>query len=899
MKPLISKYKPKKNHLIRFTMLLFVIAISFSGPFSQITQARGADPSDGFQFPWPIDFDWWLKREKPPEEYRADIDDIDASDTREASFGIAWGDPDGPHSVYDWPYEVVQMGHAIQSYQNYSSGTSSAYFHHGIDMIAPDGTPVYTRSGGQVVNIENYRPGNALYWEVAILDPEGYVWQYHHIDQPTIPQLIYDKFAEWQADPVNGGYVPPDTHIGDIIYWPVITFGYRFNHIHLNILADGDAYLNTMEFHTPLVDDQIPEIQEIGLLNGDTVLSGTSASGNYGLYVRARDLFMSPVYYLPPHKTEFAIDGGEWVTVWEFHDLPGGSDDQAYVNDFFVPNYTLGNYNDRDFYIDLGFTTSGQRAFPSEPGQHTIQVRVWDYNGNSDTDSFTWTVVSALPDNGCASGVGVTQSFTFTEDLWVTDVDLGLNISHTRRGQVKVTLQSPSDSTSTTIIDNSADNSDNYDVWLDDSSSNPLDDGNNDNVAEPYFDRTAGPSPNGALDSFNGKSALGEWTVFVCDNTSGTTGTVNLIELQIQGDPASNTPPVADAQTVNTPEDTPVSITLTGSDAEEDPLTYHVTGDPSHGSLSGSAPNLTYTPDANFFGADNFTFLVNDGEFDSAPATVSINVSAVNDAPTANPQSLSTLVDTPVEITLSGSDIEDDPLSFNITSAPEHGSLSGTPPLVTYTPVSGYVGSDSFGFTADDGDLASEEVQISLSVYPQGAFTVFWDDFETDQGWILNPNGTDTADSSGMFARADPNPVYYYGDKQLGTTASGAYALVTGPRSGRSSGSYDLDGISSIRSPLISLPGDKILTLSFQHYLAHYTNAGSDDYLRVSLIGATTALVFEELGSADNDNAVWESFSVDISAFAGQSVYLLIEAGDINVPSLVEAAIDDLLISAD
>jgi hypothetical protein len=362
------------RRVYRFFLIYLFFIIIITIPIISTSQPEGHPIHPGHQ----LDFDTISTRNFPTD--------------REASFGIAWGDPDGPHSVYDWPYDVVQMGLVIQSYQNYSSGTSEAYFHHGIDMVAPDGTPVYTRSGGQVVNIENYRPGNSLYWEVAILDPEGYVWQYHHIDQPTIPQLIYDKFAEWQDDPVDGGFVPPNTHIGDIIYWPVISLGYRFNHIHLNILADGDSYLNTLEFHTPLVDDQTPEIQEIGLLDGNTILSGNSASGNYGMYVRARDLFMSSVYYLPPYKTEFSIDGGEWVTVWEFHDLPGGSDNEAFVNDFFVPNYTRGNYDERDFYIDLGFTPNGQRPFPSYPGEHTIQVRVWDYNGNSSTNTYDWDV---------------------------------------------------------------------------------------------------------------------------------------------------------------------------------------------------------------------------------------------------------------------------------------------------------------------------------------------------------------------------------------------------------------------------------------------------------------------------------------------------------------------------
>ncbi len=68
----------------------------------------------------------------------------------DCSAGLAWGGLDGPHSIYAWPFTVVQMGHVIQSYQDYGG---APYFHHGIDMLAEYGTGVYTRSGGQVVNI--------------------------------------------------------------------------------------------------------------------------------------------------------------------------------------------------------------------------------------------------------------------------------------------------------------------------------------------------------------------------------------------------------------------------------------------------------------------------------------------------------------------------------------------------------------------------------------------------------------------------------------------------------------------------------------------------------------------------------------------------------------------------
>ena len=83
---------------------------------------------------------------------------------------------------------------------------------------------------------------------------------------------------------------------------------------------------------------------------------------------------------------------------------------------------------------------------------------------------------------------------------------------------------------------------------------------------------------------------------------------------------------------VTTNEDTPVAITLTGSDVDGDPLTYLVVNAPRHGTLSGTAPNLTYTPAANYNGPDSFTFKVNDGLADSAPGGGGITVTSVNDA---------------------------------------------------------------------------------------------------------------------------------------------------------------------------------------------------------------------------------------------------------------------------
>jgi hypothetical protein len=177
--------------------------------------------------------------------------------------------------------------------------------------------------------------------------------------------------------------------------------------------------------------------------------------------------------------------------------------------------------------------------------------------------------------------------------------------------------------------------------------------------------------------------------------------------------------------------------------------------------------------------------------------------------------------------------------------------------------------------------------------------TIFFDNFETNQGWAANQGGTDTA-TTGRWERGDPEATTSSGAKQLGTTVSGVNDLVTGRLAGGAAGDNDVDGgTTSIQSPAIQLPNASNLTLTASAYLANGSNSSTADFLRVRVVGPTTsAIVYQRLGSATNVNGAWAPISGSLQAFAGQMVRIVIEAADASTASLVEAGVDDVRITS-
>lgn len=186
---------------------------------------------------------------------------------------------------------------------------------------------------------------------------------------------------------------------------------------------------------------------------------------------------------------------------------------------------------------------------------------------------------------------------------------------------------------------------------------------------------------------------------------------------------------------LTTPQDTPRSGTVAGSDVDGDTLSYTVATGSAHGSVtidSGTGV-WVYTPAANYHGADSFVVDVSDGQGGVTPVTVAVTVLPVapgNQAPvpgqTGTPDwdagaggyAVTTPQDTPRTGTVSGSDAEGDTLTYAAGTGPAHGSVTidaGTGAWI-YTPDAGFNGGDRFQVQVSDGHGGNTLVWVDVTV---------------------------------------------------------------------------------------------------------------------------------------------------------------------------------------
>jgi len=209
-----------------------------------------------------------------------------------------------------------------------------------------------------------------------------------------------------------------------------------------------------------------------------------------------------------------------------------------------------------------------------------------------------------------------------------------------------------------------------------------------------------------------------------------------------------NHAPVAGDDAYSVDEDGALTVSpgvlANDTDADGDAMTATLVDDVSNGTLAlGADGTFTYTPNADFFGTDRFTYRAGDGTDESNPATVEIEVRPVNDAPVAKADAFTVDEDGVLAeaegVLANDLDAEGDPLTVELVSDVAHGILSlGADGTFTYTPDADFHGEDRFTYRVSDGAATSNPAAVTITVKGINDAPVAKDDgFDMNQGESL------------------------------------------------------------------------------------------------------------------------------------------------------------------
>ncbi len=186
-------------------------------------------------------------------------------------------------------------------------------------------------------------------------------------------------------------------------------------------------------------------------------------------------------------------------------------------------------------------------------------------------------------------------------------------------------------------------------------------------------------------------------------------------------------PPPLTNSAVTTEFNTPITLTIPTlllCSNTAGPSTVTISANPTHGTLlttnlSANPPTVTYVPNLDFIGSDSFMWTVsaNNCGDNRTVQPIIVNPPRINHPPTAQNLSVLVAANRSVAITLLGSDADGDTLTPTV-GFPSHGTLTiglGSS-VVTYTPATNFIGSDSFTYSISDGHTNSNLATVSITV---------------------------------------------------------------------------------------------------------------------------------------------------------------------------------------
>ncbi|MCA9388352.1 tandem-95 repeat protein, partial [Candidatus Berkelbacteria bacterium] len=242
---------------------------------------------------------------------------------------------------------------------------------------------------------------------------------------------------------------------------------------------------------------------------------------------------------------------------------------------------------------------------------------------------------------------------------------------------------------------------------------------------------------NGNIDSINpttgeitytpdlGFSGLDVFEYLVCDNN----GLCDTAFVFVDVLPPEPIPPVANDDAAVTDQDTPVDISALDNDSDSDgflvPSTVEIITPPTNGTITNinsTTGVITYTPNSGYSGLDTFVYRVcdNDGLCDTATVTIAINELA---PPVANDDNSTTLINTPVVIPIPDNDFDVDGTldlsTITVITPPTNGTITNINLLngdVSYTPNTGFVGTDTFVYEICDNDGLCDTATVTITI---------------------------------------------------------------------------------------------------------------------------------------------------------------------------------------
>ena len=239
--------------------------------------------------------------------------------------------------------------------------------------------------------------------------------------------------------------------------------------------------------------------------------------------------------------------------------------------------------------------------------------------------------------------------------------------------------------------------------------------------------------------NYNGSD---NFTITVSDGTAAVdcaiTVTINAV---------NDAPVPSYTASVSTDEDTPLTESLTATDVDLDELNYSVKdgNGPANGTLELIEGGYTYTPNANYYGADSFTITVSDGT-NEVDCAITVTVNSVNDAPVPSyTADVSTDEDTSLTESLTATDVELDELTVSIKTDGTHGTVVLIEGGYTYTPNADFNGTDSFTITVSDGTNDVDcVIKVTVNAVNDAPVPVFTPKVSTNEDTPLSESLTAT-----------------------------------------------------------------------------------------------------------------------------------------------------------